>query len=42
VQELEDETGKPVIASTAASLWWVLRTLNMKPSIEGFGKLLSG
>jgi maleate cis-trans isomerase len=40
VQELEYDTGKPVIASTAASLWWVLQTLNMKPAIEGFGKLL--
>jgi maleate isomerase len=42
VQELEDDTGKPVVASTAASLWWVLKTLGMKPPIEGFGKLLRG
>jgi maleate isomerase len=40
VQELEDDTGKPVVSSTAASLWWVLRTLAMKPPIEGFGELL--
>ena len=40
VQELEDDTGKPVVSSTAASLWWVLQTLGMKPPIEGFGKLL--
>lgn len=42
VQELEDDTGKPVVASTAASLWWVLQTLNMRSPIEGFGKLLRG
>jgi len=42
VQELEDDTGKPVVSSTAASLWWVLQTLGMKPPIEGFGKLLRG
>jgi maleate isomerase len=42
IQELEDETGKPVISSTAASLWWVLQVLGMKPRIEGFGKLLRG
>ena len=40
VQELEDDTQRPVVASTAASLWWVLQTLGMKPRIEGFGKLL--
>jgi maleate cis-trans isomerase len=42
VQELEDDTGKPVVSSTAASLWWVLQVLGMKPPIEGFGKLLRG
>ncbi len=42
VQELEDDTQKPVVSSTAASLWWVLQVLGMRPSIEGFGKLLRG
>ncbi len=42
VQELEDETGRPVLSSTAASLWWVLHTLGIKPTIEGFGRLLRG
>jgi maleate isomerase len=42
VQELEDDTQKPVVSSTAASLWWVLQVLGMKPPIEGFGKLLRG
>jgi maleate isomerase len=40
IQELEDDTEKPVVSSTAASLWWVLQSLNMKPRIDGFGKLL--
>jgi len=42
VQELENETARPVVSSTAASLWWVLQALGMKPTIEGFGKLLRG
>ena len=41
VQELEDDTQKPVVASTAASLWWVLKTLGMKIPITGYGHLLS-
>ena len=42
VQELEDETGKLVVSSTAASLWWVMKTLGMRTPIAGFGKLLQG
>ena len=42
IQELEDDTGKPVVSSTAASLWWVMQALGMKASIEGYGKLLRG
>ena len=42
VQELENDTGKAVVSSTAASLWWVMNALNMKMPIEGFGKLLRG
>jgi maleate isomerase len=42
VQELEDDSGKPVVSSTAASLWWVMQALRMKPSIENYGKLLRG
>lgn len=40
VQELEDDTQRPVVSSTAASLWWVMQTLGMRISIEGYGKLL--
>ncbi len=42
VQELEDDTGKPVVSSTAASLWWVMSALGIKVPIEDYGKLLRG
>ena len=42
VQELEEDTGKPVVSSTAASLWWVMSALGIKVSIEDYGKLLRG
>lgn len=42
VQELEDDTQKPVVSSTAASLWWVMRSLGIKAPITGYGKLLNG
>jgi maleate isomerase len=41
VQELEDDTQKPVVSSTAASLWWVMRALGIKAPITGYGKLLN-
>lgn len=40
VQELEDDTQKPVVSSTAASLWWVMHALGIKAPIAGFGTLL--
>ncbi len=40
VESLERDTGRPVVSSQAASLWWVLQTLGMKVSIEGYGRLL--
>ena len=42
VQELEDDTQKPAVSSTAASLWWVMHVLGIKVPIPGFGRLLSG
>ena len=41
VQKLEDDTQKPVVSSTAASLWWVMRALGIKAPITGYGKLLN-
>jgi maleate cis-trans isomerase len=40
VEELERDADRPVVSSTAACLWWVLRELGMKIPIEGYGKLL--
>ena len=40
VESLERETTRPVVSSHAASLWWVLQTLDMKVPIEGYGRLL--
>jgi maleate isomerase len=40
VEELEADSSKPVVSSTAASLWWVLQKMNMKIPITGFGQLL--
>jgi maleate isomerase len=42
VQELEDDTGKPVVASTAASLWWAMNAVGIKAPMEGYGRLLRG
>jgi arylmalonate decarboxylase len=39
-ERLEKETGRPVVASVAASLWWILKTLGMKLPIQGCGQLL--
>ena len=41
VQELENDTRLPVVASTAASLWWVMQTLSIKAPVPGFGRLLA-
>lgn len=40
VERLEREIGRPVVSSVAASLWWVLKTLRMELSLEGFGQIL--
>ena len=40
VEELERDTNRPVVSSTAASLWWVLKQLGMKAPVEGYGQLL--
>ena len=40
VERLETEIGRPVVATVAASLWWVLQALNIKEPIKGYGELL--
>ena len=42
IQELEDDTQKPAVSSTAASLWWVVHVLGIAVPIPRFGKLLRG
>mgnify|MGYP000861575444 CR=1 FL=1 len=40
-EELEQELGKPVLASNTTTLWWILRQLKYPENIKGYGKLLS-
>ncbi|HXV82971.1 MAG TPA: hypothetical protein VEG60_24160 [Candidatus Binatia bacterium] len=40
VEELERDSGRLVVSTTAACLWWVLQRLVMRISIEGYGQLL--
>ena len=40
IEELERDSDRSVVSSTAASLWWVLRTLKMQIPIESYGRLL--
>lgn len=42
IQELEDDTQKPALSSTTASLRWVMHVLGIKVPIPGFRKLLRG
>ncbi|TMA11334.1 MAG: hypothetical protein E6J89_08035 [Deltaproteobacteria bacterium] len=39
-ERLEQETGRRVIASPAAALWWVIKTLNLNVTVQGCGQLL--
>jgi maleate isomerase len=40
IAALEQAIGKPVITSTQATLWHVLRLAGIKDAITGFGRLL--
>ena len=40
IERLERETGKPVVSSNQATLWYALRKLRIKDRIAGFGRLL--
>ena len=41
IAELEDVTGKPVVACNAALYWQILRRLGIDDPIPGFGRLLA-
>jgi maleate isomerase len=40
VEEIERQTGKPVVTSNQASIWMTLRRLGHRAPIAGFGRLL--
>ncbi len=40
IDELEAKTGKPVVTSTQATLWHLLRLAGIKAAIPGYGRLL--
>jgi maleate isomerase len=39
IQRLEEKTGKPVISSNQATMWYALRRLDIKDCVGGFGQL---
>jgi len=41
IQRLEEKTGKPVISSNQAAMWYALRKLGIKDVIQGFGQLFT-
>ena len=42
VEKLEKELGKPVVTSTTATLWKLLRSAGVSTQIQGYGRLLAG
>ena len=41
VERIEAESGKPVITSTQATLWKLLRVAGVADRIKGYGQLLA-
>lgn len=39
IQRLENETGKPVISSNQAAMWYALRRMGNATAVDGFGRL---
>lgn len=39
IDRLEKDTGKPVVSSNQATMWYALRKLGIKDSLEGYGSL---
>jgi maleate isomerase len=42
IQKVEDEIGKPVLSAAVATVYSILKTLNLKTYVPNAGKLLSG
>lgn len=40
VAELENELGKPVLTSNQVTMWGILKALNLRRKLHGFGQLL--
>ncbi|MBI2358424.1 MAG: hypothetical protein HYV04_05890 [Deltaproteobacteria bacterium] len=40
IDRLEREIARPAVSSTAASLWWMLKTLGIKLRLDGYGQIL--
>ncbi len=41
IDRLERETAKPVVTSNQAGIWHALRTLGLRDTVEGFGRLMA-
>ena len=41
IDRLEAELGKPVITSTQATLWQLLRSANVQARVDGYGRLMA-
>jgi maleate isomerase len=42
IQQVEDAIGKPVLSAAVATVYKILKTLNLKPFVPNAGRLLSG
>jgi maleate cis-trans isomerase len=40
IERIERDTGRPIVTSTQAMVWWGLRAMGIDDRIEGFGRLL--
>jgi maleate isomerase len=40
LDQLEEETGRPVVSSNQAMLWYALKVLGIKEIVQGYGRLL--
>jgi maleate isomerase len=39
IEQIEADTGLPVVTSTQAMIWWGMRTLGLADDVPGYGKL---
>jgi maleate isomerase len=41
ITDLEKQVGKPIVTSTQAYLWWMLRVAGISDQVQGYGRLFS-